>query len=395
MFSQKVTDNLKRSSYIRAMFEEGLRLKKIYGADKVYDFTLGNPDPEPPEKVIETAKNLLNEGKPGLHAYMSNAGFPDVCSKVAAHINKETGLNLQSSNIIMSCGAAGGLNVVLKSLLNPGDEVIVFAPFFFEYTFYIDNHGGKCVICQTDKETFEPDPESLRNTITPKTKAIIINSPNNPTGVVYSKECLERIADVLKEKEEEYGNDIYVISDEPYTTLVYDGVEVPSVLKIFKNSIVVNSFSKSHSLPGERIGYIAVNPAINDAETLISAIVFCNRTLGYVNAPSMFQKVVAENLDVAVDADIYRERRDLLYNHLIKCGFECRKPQGAFYLFPKSPIPDDEEFKNIALKYNILIVPGKGFSRPGYFRISYCTSTEIIKNSLPAFEALAKELKLI
>jgi aspartate aminotransferase len=395
MFSQKVTENLKRSSYIRAMFEEGLKLRKKYGPDKVFDFTLGNPDPEPPDEVIETARTLLNNGKPGLHSYMANAGFQDVCGKIAVHISKETGLDLQSDNIVMSCGAAGGLNVVLKSLLNPGDEVIVFAPFFFEYAFYIDNHGGKCIICETNKATFEPDPESLRNTITPKTKAIIINSPNNPTGVVYSNENLQKIADVLNQKEEEYGTEIYVISDEPYTKLVYDNVELPSVLKIFKNSIVVNSFSKSHSLPGERIGYIAVNPAIKDSEILINALVFCTRTLGYVNAPSMFQKVVAENLDKCVDTRLYSDRRDILYNHLIKCGFECRKPQGAFYLFPKSPIPDDEEFKNLALKYNILIVPGKGFACPGYFRMAYCVSQGIIRNSLPAFEALAKELKLI
>ncbi len=394
MFSSKVTDNLKRASFIRAMFEEGLRLKKIHGPDKVYDFTLGNPDPEPPEAVLDTARQLLGRNQQGLHMYMSNAGFQDVREKVAAHIRNETGVPVVDKHVIMSCGAAGGLNVILKSLLNPGDEVIVFSPFFFEYAFYIDNHGGKCVTCPVDTSTFEPDPSILSGKINEKTKAVIINSPNNPTGAVYTERCLTEINKVLQDKESLYGSDIYVISDEPYRKIVYDGVKVPHVLKFFKNSIIVNSFSKSLSLPGERIGYIAVSPAIRDSETLTACMVFCNRTLGYVNAPSLFQKIIAENLEVSVDIKLYSERRDMLYKIITDCGFKCMKPKGAFYLFPESPVPDDISFKDAALKHNILIVPGTGFSCPGYFRMAYCVSRKMIMDSKPAFEALAREYGL-
>ncbi|MCX7921878.1 MAG: pyridoxal phosphate-dependent aminotransferase [Clostridia bacterium] len=391
MFSQKVIENLSRSSWIRAMFEEGEKLRKIHGPDKVFDFTLGNPDPEPPKGVKEALNNLVLEEKPGMHRYMNNAGYPDVREKLANQIKQESGVEVTLENIIMTCGAAGGLNVVLKTILNPDDEVIIFAPFFAEYTFYIDNHGGKVVVVPTNMSTFEPDLEAFKNAITPRTKAVIINSPNNPTGVVYSEEVLKKMAEVLESKENEFSTTVFVISDEPYVKLVYDGVKVPSVLKIFKNSVVVNSYSKSLALPGERIGYIAVNPAIKDVALFTAGMIFCNRTLGYVNAPALFQKVIAEALDETVDAEIYRERRDMLYNHLTNLGFECIKPQGAFYLFPKSPIADDVEFIRRAVNYNLLLVPGKGFGCPGYFRISYCVSLETIKNSLPAFEALAKE----
>ena len=391
MFSEKIVNNLKNSSFIRAMFEQGEQLRKTYGADKVFDFSIGNPDPEPPAATLEALKKLVLNPTPQMHGYMSNAGYPDVREKVAKQLSKETNVSLTKDSIVMTCGAGGALNVVLKTLLNPGEEVIVFSPFFVEYMFYIDNHGGKGVIVPTQKDTFEPDFEALKNSITNKTKALIINTPNNPTGIIYSENTLKALADVLAVKEKELGITIYVISDEPYRKLVYDDIKVPSVLAIFKNSVIVDSFSKSLSLPGERIGYIAANPAINDFELFMNGLIFCNRTLGYVNAPALFQKLVGESIDTAVDTNIYRERRDLLYNSLIKMGFSCVKPQGAFYLFPKSPIPDDVEFVKQAVKYNLLIVPGSGFSCPGYFRIAYCVSIKTIENSLPAFEALARE----
>jgi aspartate aminotransferase len=391
MFSQKIVDNLKNSSFIRAMFEQGENLRKTYGVDRVFDFSIGNPDQEPPEAAIDALKRLVLNPTPKMHGYMSNAGYPDVREKVAKQLSKETGVTLSLDNIVMTCGAGGALNVVLKTLLNPDDEVIVFSPFFMEYLFYIDNFGGKAVIVPTIKDTFEPDLDALKNSITRKTKAIIINTPNNPTGIIYSEKILNSVAEVLSLKEKEYDTTIYVISDEPYRKLVYDNIKLPSVLAIFKNSVIVDSFSKSLSLPGERIGYIIANPAIDDFELFVSGLVFCNRTLGFVNAPALFQSLIGECIDVAVDTSIYKERRDLLYNSLIKMGYQCVKPQGAFYLFPKSPISDDVEFVKQAVKYNLLVVPGSGFRCPGYFRIAYCVSLKTIEDSLPAFEALARE----
>ncbi|NSW90817.1 MAG: pyridoxal phosphate-dependent aminotransferase [Firmicutes bacterium] len=393
MISKKIAENLGKSSWIRAMFEEGEKLRKIYGADKVYDFSLGNPEIEPPISVKESLKAVVLSNKTGIHRYMSNAGYNDVRAKVADYLQKEKGVQLRPDNIIMTCGAAGGLNVVLKTLLNPGEEVIVFSPYFVEYLFYIDNHGGKPVIVPTNKDTFQPDLGLLERHISPLTKAIIVNSPNNPTGVVYSGEVLSKMADIISSKEKEFNSQIFVIADEPYDKIVYDNVKVPSILRIFKNSITVNSFSKSLALPGERIGYIAVSDKIDNVNLLIDGLVFSNRTLGFVNAPALFQKVVAHSMDEAVDVEFYKKRRDILYNHLIGLGFSCIKPQGAFYLFPKALIDDDIEFAKRALKYNLLIVPGTGFGCAGYFRLSYCISIETIENSLPAFEALAKEFK--
>ncbi|MFA6808067.1 MAG: pyridoxal phosphate-dependent aminotransferase [Eubacteriales bacterium] len=391
MLSQKIASNLSHSSWIRAMFEEGTKLRKIYGADKVYDFSLGNPDPEPPEGVKSALKRLVLEDKPKMHCYMPNAGFPFVREKIANKLSKETGLPFSQEHIIMTCGAGGALNVVLKSILNPGEEVIVFSPFFVEYLSYIDNHNGKGVIVPVDKSTFLPDLNALETAITKTTKAIIINSPNNPTGVIYNKEILNDIEEILKRKEKEFNTTILVISDEPYSKLVYDNIKLPSVFQTFRNSIVVDSFSKSASIPGERIGYIAAHPNIKNISLLINGMIYSNRVLGFVNAPALFQRVVAESLDAVVDVNIYQERRDLLYNSLVNMGYECVKPQGAFYLFPKAFIDDDIEFKNRALKYNLLIVPGSGFYFPGYFRLSYCVDINTIKNSLPAFELLAKE----
>ena len=393
MISEKIFNNLKGSSLIRAMFEEGERLRKIHGADKVYDFSIGNPETEPPVAVKQTLERFASDSKKGTHRYMSNAGYSDVREKVANYVNKEKSSQLSAENILMTCGAAGALNVVLKTVLNPGEEVIVFSPYFVEYLFYIDNHGGKPVIVQTLKDTFEPDIDAFERHITSKTKAIIMNSPNNPTGIIYSEDILKKMADVISRKEKDYNSNILLIADEPYDRIVYDGTKVPSVLKIFKNSIIVNSFSKSLALPGERIGYIAANNKIDNIDTLMNGLVFSNRILGFVNAPATFQKIIADSLDQTVEMDGYKKRRDVLYNHLVGLGFQCVKPEGAFYLFPKALIDDDMEFAKIAAKYNLLIVPGSGFGCPGYVRLAYCISLKTIENSLSAFEALVKEFK--
>ena len=391
MLSDKVKTKISQSSWIRAMFEEGEKLRKQYGSDKVFDFSLGNPFSEPPNAIKDTLKNFINSNEPGLHKYMNNAGHPDVREKIAKHIYKNTGIDLTEKHIIMTCGAAGALNVVFKTILNPGDEVIIFSPYFPEYLAYIDNHGGKAIISPCRPDTFEPNIEDLETKITPATKAILLNSPNNPTGAVYSENILNNMAELVHKKEREYSTNILIISDEPYNQLVYSNKPVPSILKIFPNSAVINSFSKSLSLPGERIGYIAVNPSIADAELLINGMVYANRILGFVNAPSLFQKVIAKCLDEKADINIYKERRDYLYHHLIRLGFSCVLPQGAFYLFPKALIDDDVELVRRALKYNLLLVPGRGFGCPGYIRISYSVSMDTIRNSIPAFEALAAE----
>jgi aspartate aminotransferase len=376
------------------MFEEGNRLKKIYGDENVYDYSLGNPEVEPPVEVTETLKKYINSGVKGLHKYMSNAGYEDVRQKVADYLQKKSGVPLSFQNIIMVCGAAAGLNVSLKALLNPGEEVIVLSPFFVEYVSYIENAGGRAVIVKTLKDSFQIDADAVEQAITYKTKAIIINSPNNPTGVIYSRKSLEQLKSVIEKKEAELGTNIYVISDEPYVSIVYDGAEVPNILSIFDKSITVNSFSKSLALPGERIGYIAASSRIPEVKDLLDVMIILNRTLGFVNAPSLFQRVVAENLEVAVNAENYRKKRDMLYSHLTKIGFKCIKPEGAFYLFMKAPVEDDKAFCSAATKYNLLLVPGSGFYCPGYVRIAYCQDPAMIERSLGAFTKLAQEYGL-
>ncbi len=391
MISEKITVNLTRSSWIRAMFEQGEKLRKLYGAENVYDFSLGNPDTEPPQIVKEALKKAVLSDIPKMHGYMSNAGYPEVRAAVAEKLQSTTGVPVGPQHVIMECGAGGAMNVVLKTLLNPGEEVIIFAPYFAEYLFYVDNHGGKVVIVDTDHTTFQPDPQKLYNAITPKTKAIIINSPNNPSGVVYSRSVLEKLAEKVQAREKEFGTEICIISDEPYDKIVYDAVEVPSIFTIFKRAIIVNSFSKSLSLPGERIGFIAVNPLMEDTAPLVDGLIFSTRTLGFVNAPALFQRILPESLDAVVDAEVYKKRRDLLYDIITKAGFKCLKPEGAFYLFPQSPVADDVEFCKAAVKYNLVIVPGTGFGCPGYFRLAYCVDEKTIINSQKAFEALAAE----
>lgn len=388
MFSEKIMTNLQSSSWIRAMFEEGAKLAAIYGADNVYDFSLGNPYAEPPEEVLNSLKKHIDQK--GLYRYMNNAGYPEVREKIAQALQKESAVQLSANNVVMTVGAAGGLNVVLKSILNPGEEVIVFAPYFVEYNFYVDNHGGKTVVVSPDTSTFEPDLIALEKHISQKTKALIINNPNNPTGVIYSEEKLIKIREIIANKEKEYGTTIYILSDQPYAEIVYDGFQVPSIFSLFDNAIIINSFSKSLGLAGARIGYIAVSSKIKDVDLLVSALSFCNRTLGFVNAPGLFQKVVGDALEAKVNIEDYKTKRDYLYDNLTRLGFECVKPQGAFYLFPKALIEDDVAFVKKALDYNLLLVPGSGFGCPGYFRISYCVPTETVVNSIPAFEKLAQ-----
>lgn len=389
MFSDRIVGSLAGGSAIRAMFEQGNILKKKYGAENVYDFALGNPDPEPPQSVIEDLKRYASE--PGIHKYMANAGYPDVRAKIASYLKKETGVDFSGDNIIMVTGAAAGLSITMDSILNPGDEVIVIAPFFGEYRGYVSNFGGKIVPVPSVPGTFQLDVEAIEKAITDKTKAIILNSPNNPSGAVYTEESLRALNAVLERVEREKSHTIYVVSDEPYVKIVYDGVKVPAISAIFSNSIVVNSFSKSLALPGERIGYVAINPAIEGASILADAMIFCNRTLGFVNAPGLFQKVVAEHLDDVAGLEAYKERRDALYEILIDTGYECEKPQGAFYLFPKAPIEDDVAFCKKALEHRLVLVSGTGFGYPGYFRLAYCVSMDTIKNSKESFAALRKE----
>ena len=391
--SEKIKENLSRASWIRKMFEEGTRLRKILGPGKVFDFTLGNPNVEPPPAFQEELKKLSSHPLPGAHGYMSNAGYEQTRQAIAKVLEEDTGLPFRPHHIVMTCGAGGGLNVTLKTILNPGEEVIVLVPYFMEYRFYIDNHGGITKEVRT-RPDFQPDLEALADALTPLTKAVIINSPNNPTGMVYPESCLKQLGILLKAKEEEFGTTIYLISDEPYAKLVYDDVKVPSVFKQVRNSIIVTSHSKDLALAGERIGYVAIHPASEEGDLLFEGLVFCNRTLGFVNAPALMQRLVTHLQREKINTAEYLEKRNLLYEHLTALGFTMIKPQGAFYLFPRSPLPDDVEFVHLAQKYNILLVPGSGFGLPGYFRLSYSAPKQTVINSLPAFTALARELGL-
>lgn len=394
MISEKMKKLLKGNSVIREMFEEGKRLKNIYGEENVFDFSLGNPNLPPPEEVKKAIIELVEKKEPTLlHGYMSNAGFEDVREKIANSINNKFGTKFNFENIIMTVGAASGLNIVFKAILNPEDEVIVFAPYFSEYNNYIENYNGIVKVISPNLNNFEPNLNELKEKISNKTKAVLINTPNNPTGVVYSESTIKEISKILKEKEQEFGKQIFLISDEPYRELVYDNKEVPYITKYYKDTIVVYSYSKSLSLPGERIGYVVVPNEIDDSKELAEAITIANRIIGCVNAPSLMQRVIPYCLDAKVDTDAYKKNRDLLYSIIRENKFECVKPEGAFYLFVKTPIEDDKEFCSIAKKYNILVVPGSSFACPGYVRIAYCTSYDMIERSRKAFEKLAKEFE--
>lgn len=396
MISKKMENMVANSSAIRAMFEEGNRLAKIYGSENVFDFSLGNPNVPAPDAVKYAIKELLDEEDPVvLHGYTnSNAGYEDVRIAIADSLNERFGTHFCSKNITMTVGAAGGLNVILKSLINPGDEVITFAPYFGEYRSYTDNYDGVLVEVSPNTTDFQPKLDEFEQKISPKTKAIIVNTPNNPTGVVYSEETIQKMAAILEKKQKEYGTDIYLISDEPYRELAYDGVEVPYLTKYYANTIVGYSYSKSLSLPGERIGYLVIPDEASASEKLIGAVNVATRILGFVNAPTLQQKVVKACLNEKTDISYYDRNRETLYNGLKNLGFDCIKPEGAFYLFVKSPIADEKEFCNEAKKYNILIVPGSSFACPGYVRMAYCVSYETIVNSLPKFAELAKQYNL-
>ena len=395
MISEKMQPLIHNNSAIRAMFEEGKRLASIYGAENVYDFSLGNPNVPAPAEVNQAICDIIKEEESTfIHGYMSNAGYEDVRQAVAKSLNRRFGTSFHQNNILMTVGAASGLNVILKTLLNPEDEVITFAPYFVEYGNYVRNYDGKLVVISPDTRDFEPNLNEFEEKITPRTKAVIINTPNNPTGVVYSLETLTKMADILRAKEKEFGTAIVLLSDEPYRELAYDGVEVPYVTKVYSDTVVCYSYSKSLSLPGERIGYLVIPDELKDSEEVFNAAVIANRVLGCVNAPSLMQRVIKRCLDAKVNLEAYDRNRNLLYNGLAKLGFQCIKPQGAFYLFVKSPEPDEKQFCEVCKKHHILVVPGSSFACPGYVRISYCVSYEQIERSLPAFEQVAKEYGL-
>ena len=389
MISAKIKEKLASGSAIRKMFEEGNRLKKIYGEDKVFDFSIGNPDLEPPKEVSDALRELADNPTPGMHGYMSNSGYESTRAAIAAQRAAQSGLDISAGAVCMTVGAASAMNDVLHSLLDNGDEVIVLAPFFMEYINYIENHNGKVIIVQTD-DKFMPDFDAIASAITPRTKAVIINSPNNPSGVVYSEEQLTRLNELLKAQD----HVIQVISDEPYIDLVYDGLTVPSVLKYIDNVVICFSWSKSLSLPGERIGYTLVSPRNEDYEDLTGAIVLSNRILGSVNAPAIWQRVVEKALNAKVDVANYEYRRNLLYSNIVDAGFEAIKPNGALYIFMKTPAGfTDTEFQDLCAKYNLLLVPGASFKRPGYMRLAFCVSETTIKNSREAFFKIAEEIK--
>jgi len=391
--SEKIRQNMAQGSWIRRMFEEGAALKQKFGAENVFDLSLGNPTVEPPAEFVQELRRLAENPLPGMHRYMPNAGYPETREAVAAQLSAETGIKLNLNNVIMTCGAAGALNVVLKTILDPGEEVILFAPYFVEYINYIDNHNGVTRILPTD-EGFMPGIEELEAAISAKTKAVLINSPNNPTGVVYSEELLQQMGQVLQHKEKEYGKQIFLLSDEPYRKLIYEGLKYPSPLNHHPQSIAITSHSKDLALPGERIGYIAMHPDCAQLEELMNGLIYCNRILGYVNAPALMQHIVRHLQSVTVSVAEYQQKRDFLYQHLVNSGYSLIKPQGAFYMFPRSPIADDVAFVKELQQFMVLTVPGSGFGTPGFFRIAYCVDDRALEGSIEGFQKVAKKFKL-
>tara|TARA_B100001123_G_scaffold81122_2_gene92333 strand:- start:729 stop:1910 length:1182 start_codon:yes stop_codon:yes gene_type:complete len=390
--SKKIRNFMEQGSWIRKMFEEGISLKRQYGDENVFDLSLGNPVIDPPEEFFTKLKSIADSPITGMHRYMPNAGLVETREAVAGQLVDETQITFTADEIIMTCGAGGALNVVMKTLMDPGDEFVIFAPFFVEYHFYADNHGGSCKVVPPD-QNFLPDIDAFRDSITPMTRGVLINSPNNPTGVLYSSDVLENLCEIIRQKEKEYGTEIYLVSDEPYRRIIFDQLEYPHIFDHHQRSIVATSHSKDLALPGERIGYIAIHPECPDKEEIIDGMVFCNRTLGFVNAPALAQHLVASLQSVTVDVSLYERKRDFLYSELIEMGYSVVRPQGAFYMFPKAPIEDDVEFVDTLKEERVLAVPGTGFGLPGYFRLSYCLNDETIEGALPGLKRAIAQYK--
>jgi len=381
MISKYINQAMEQSSWIRRMFEVGKEMKMSFGAENVYDLSLGNPILEPPPEFFRIFQNIATNTSSGRHRYMSNAGFEDVREKVALYLRQQNLLNVELKHVIMSCGAGGAINVVLKTVLDPGDEVIIMAPYFSEYVFYIHNQQGKVVVAETD-EQFNLDLEELDRKITPRTKAIIINSPNNPSGRVYDKKTLMGLVMLLKDRQKKYQQDIYVISDEPYREIIYDGKKANSIVSLYENSYMAYSWSKSLAVPGDRIGYIAVNPAMNEVNKVIDGLIFSTRILGFINATAVMQLAVGELLHATVKVNYYETKRNYIYKNLTRAGYEVVKPEGTFYIFPKAPGGDDLAFIQRAKEKRVLVVPGRGFGRAGYFRISFCVDDRTITRGI-------------
>ncbi|MBR6398635.1 MAG: pyridoxal phosphate-dependent aminotransferase [Lachnospiraceae bacterium] len=395
MISEKMKGYVKNSSAIRAMFEEGKKMAAIYGRDHVYDFSLGNPNVAAPDEVKQAIIDVVTNEDPVLvHGYMNNSGYEDVRETIAEHLNGLYGTKYAAGNLLMTVGAAGGMNVFFKTILNPGDEVVTFTPYFGEYRSYTANYDGKLIEVPCDPVTFEPDVKALEAALTPLTKIVIVNSPNNPTGAVYSKECLEALAAVLEKKEKEFGTSIYLFSDEPYREIVFGDTEVPWIPSIYQNTVVGYSYSKSLSLPGERIGFLVMPSEIDDFADVTAAANTANRILGFVNAPSLMQRVAAKCVNAKTDVAYYAKNRQMLTEGLKAAGYTFVEPQGAFYLWLKSPEPDEKAFVAKAKERQILIVPGSSFGCAGWVRIAYCVSNETVKNALPGFMEIAKEYGL-
>ena len=390
--SQRVRRFMEQGSWIRRMFEEGMVLKQEHGAENVFDLSLGNPIMEPPAKFYEELRRIANNPAPGMHRYMPNSGYVETRAAVAEQLVSETGLAFTADEVLMTCGAGGALNVVLKSLLDPGDEVVIFAPYFVEYMFYADNHGGSCRSVPPD-DRYYPDLDAFEKAITLRTRAVLVSSPNNPTGVLYDSALLSQLADIIGAKERQLGTEIYLVSDEPYRKILFDGLTYPHIFHHHLRSIVATSHSKDLALAGERIGYVAVHPEYDGRAELMDALNFCNRTLGFVNAPALMQNIVRSLQSVTVDVSAYQAKRDFLYDGLTSMGYETVRPQGAFYMFPRSPIEDDTAFVEELKKHLVLVVPGKGFGLGGHFRISYCVDDRTLEGSMEGFRAAIESVR--
>jgi aspartate aminotransferase len=393
--SDRTRKGMELGSWIRRMFEEGIAMKKEFGVDNIYDLSLGNPVMEPPQEFKREIKRLADQPYKGMHGYMVNAGYPHTRAAVAKQLTIETGIKLTENDIVMAVGAAGAINVALKTILDPGDEVILFIPWFVDYFNYVQNHDGVVKEVPTD-ENFLPRLDVLEKTITRKTRALIINSPNNPTGVVYSVDLMTKMGDILRKKETEYRTQIFIISDEPYKKIIYDGLKYPSPLNFHRHSIIATSHSKDLSIPGERIGYVALHPDVEGHDDMIKGIIFCTRVLGFINAPAFMQNVVTNLQSVTIDVSEYQGNRDFLYNNLVRMGYKVNKPEGAFYIFPQTPIKDDVAFiHELQHEHHVLTVPGIAFGLHGYFRLVYCVDRPLLEKCIPGLEKIARKYGLL